>query len=477
MEKYSPITLMGGKAYIVNKIVSLLPESFDYFIEPCCGTAEISLGLIADGFIDGSKVWINDINFALIAFFKTLRDHPNELRRALMDVYKNHLFGDETLYQTACDFIEHPSDDTLEMAKHFYIMNMLVYAGKKPKKRKTKPGWSNYANPWKSGKGLTPSRINALMETSRLLKGVKITCLDFSKIVPPTKNTLILCDPIYKDDPKVEIDYYGVAFDHDRFAVWCNGLRPKCQMLITYNNHPDHLRSFSRWKILAYDVFYNTANVWKGEFVITNYDIPFKDMLGDWWNDVDMPPPLPDEKYEIVYADCPWSYYGDENKMGAACKHYQLMDVEDIKAMDVQSITADKSVCLLWATSPRLPEAMEVMKSWGFTYNNVIFQWHKTTKDGKVMSLNGVKPTYTKVGNTEYLLVGSTEPGGRSPWKGVSSIGAGMPQVVKAPRLEHSRKPDVFRELIVELLGDRKRIELFARRAADDWDVWGKDAA
>ena len=88
------------------------------------------------------------------------------------------------------------------------------------------------------------------------------------------------------------------------------------------------------------------------------------------------------------------------------------------------------------------------------------------------------RPSYVKPNNIEYLCVGSTQNRGLSPWKGVSDAGAGMVQLVQEPRMKHSQKPERFRELIMELTGDRNRIELFARRAAnDDWDVWGNQAA
>lgn len=45
--------------------------------------------------------------------------------------------------------------------------------------------------------------------------------------------------------------------------------------------------------------------------------------------------------------------------------------------------------------------------------------------------------------------------------------------VIYAPRLEHSRKPDVVREKLVQLLGDVSRIELFARQTSHGFDVWG----
>jgi hypothetical protein len=52
-------------------------------------------------------------------------------------------------------------------------------------------------------------------------------------------------------------------------------------------------------------------------------------------------------------------------------------------------------------------------------------------------------------------------------------INAGIVQSFTAPRLEHSRKPDVVREKLVQLLGDVSRIELFARQTSHGFDVWG----
>lgn len=52
-------------------------------------------------------------------------------------------------------------------------------------------------------------------------------------------------------------------------------------------------------------------------------------------------------------------------------------------------------------------------------------------------------------------------------------INAGIVQSFTAPRLEHSRKPDIVREKLVQLLGDVSRIELFARQTSHGFDVWG----
>lgn len=48
-------------------------------------------------------------------------------------------------------------------------------------------------------------------------------------------------------------------------------------------------------------------------------------------------------------------------------------------------------------------------------------------------------------------------------------------QVVMAPVEKHSKKPDIVRDKIVELIGDLPKIELFARQQAEGWDCWGNE--
>ena len=46
-----------------------------------------------------------------------------------------------------------------------------------------------------------------------------------------------------------------------------------------------------------------------------------------------------------------------------------------------------------------------------------------------------------------------------------------------SPLRGHSEKPDEAREKIVELMGDLPKLELFARKKTDGWDVWGNEVA
>jgi site-specific DNA-methyltransferase (adenine-specific) len=46
-------------------------------------------------------------------------------------------------------------------------------------------------------------------------------------------------------------------------------------------------------------------------------------------------------------------------------------------------------------------------------------------------------------------------------------------QVVIEAVGEHSAKPDEVRNRIVELMGNVPRLEMFARKKVEKWDVWG----
>ena len=76
----------------------------------------------------------------------------------------------------------------------------------------------------------------------------------------------------------------------------------------------------------------------------------------------------PRGRYRVITADPPWRYQNwTDAKNGAARSHYATMAAADLGALPVADL-ADERGCalLLWATWPKLPEALEVMPAWGF---------------------------------------------------------------------------------------------------------------
>lgn len=165
-----------------------------------------------------------------------------------------------------------------------------------------------------------------------------------------------------------------------------------------------------------------------------------------------------DNKYRVIYADPPWSYNDKQNtdKLGGAEKHYPTMSIQEL--CDLPIPAEDNAVLFLWVTSPLLEDCFKVINAWGFTYKSS-FVWDKIKHN--MGHYNSVRH--------ELLLVctkGSCTP----------DVQKLFDSVVSVERTDHSRKPQVFREMIDTLYPVGDRIELFAREAPEGWDVWGNMA-
>jgi len=179
-------------------------------------------------------------------------------------------------------------------------------------------------------------------------------------------------------------------------------------------------------------------------------------------------PPLPKtkKKYNIIYADPPWSFkhYSDKGKGRAPDNYYKCQNLQDIKDLPIQNITADNCVLFMWVTYPFLEKSFEVLKAWGFTYKTVGFTWVKKNK--KADSLFWGMGYWTR-SNAEICIIAT---------KGkITRQSSSVHQIINTPIEEHSKKPSITRERIIELVGDLPKIELFARQAPKGWDVWGNE--
>lgn len=171
------------------------------------------------------------------------------------------------------------------------------------------------------------------------------------------------------------------------------------------------------------------------------------------------------QKYSIIYADPPWSYKDKAlaGNRGAGC-HYQTQGLEWIKSLPVASLAAEDSCLFLWATAPLLPEALQVMDSWGFGYKTVVFTWVK--RNPKAGTWFWGMGNWTR-SNPEYCLLGV-----RGRPKRVSK---GVHSVCDAVIGRHSAKPAEIRTRIEALMGDLPRLELFAREEVSGWDCFGNE--
>lgn len=170
---------------------------------------------------------------------------------------------------------------------------------------------------------------------------------------------------------------------------------------------------------------------------------------------------LPDAKYRVVYADPPWDY-GNSMPPGTTVPrdYYPSMKLQAICDLPVREIVEDNAVLFLWTTSPHLEESFQVIKAWGFKYKSS-FIWDKVAHN--MGHYNSVRH--------EFLLVcvrGSCQPDVRKLFD----------SVVTEERTEHSRKPELFREIIDTIYPHGKRVELFRRGGKiGAWETWGNEAS
>lgn len=170
------------------------------------------------------------------------------------------------------------------------------------------------------------------------------------------------------------------------------------------------------------------------------------------------------KKYKIIYADPPWSYNDKMSGHSFSLDHeYETQSKDWIKNLNVELIADKNCVLFMWAVSPLLPEAFEVMKAWGFKYKTLGFCWVKQYKCGKVVKNLG---RYT-MGGVELCLIGTKGHPVRQA-KNISQVHFDI-------RTKHSKKPEAIRQKIVQVFGDIPRIELFAREKTEGWDVWGNE--
>lgn len=165
------------------------------------------------------------------------------------------------------------------------------------------------------------------------------------------------------------------------------------------------------------------------------------------------------KRYKTIYADPPWWIEAGGPKRGANW-HYPLMRTEDICALPVKDL-ADKDAHLyLWTTNAAFPEALTVIRAWGFKYITCITWVKNTVGFGQYFR-----------GMTEHCLFARR---GMPPPKMEDGHRVQGRTVFFAKRTVHSRKPKEMRE-IIERVSYGPRLELFAREQHDGWDVWGNE--
>ena len=168
------------------------------------------------------------------------------------------------------------------------------------------------------------------------------------------------------------------------------------------------------------------------------------------------------KKYQVIYADPPWQYDFACRKKAAIENKYPTMTQDELKLINIPA--ENNAVLYLWATAPKLLEAIDVINAWGFEYITHAV-WDK--------GYSGMG--YWFLGQHELLLV--AKRGKFSPPKPNLRIAS----IFTVKKSKHSEKPFIVRHWINKWFPNMTKIELFARpigelfEKEEGWDVWGNE--
>ena len=163
-------------------------------------------------------------------------------------------------------------------------------------------------------------------------------------------------------------------------------------------------------------------------------------------------------EFDVILADPPFSIAQGGSK--GAIKHYNLMSLEEIKAMPVEALCKKDAVCFLWTTAAALPYSFGVLNAWGFQYVS-IFIWVKLTL--------GLGDPLRNC--AEFCLIGRRG----KPERTCKS----QQNWDVFPVQWHSKKPEEMYAVIERLYANNQdRLELFARDRPSNpnWYIWGNEA-
>lgn len=163
------------------------------------------------------------------------------------------------------------------------------------------------------------------------------------------------------------------------------------------------------------------------------------------------------KRFGCLYIDPPWRYRNTRTR-GAAVKHYPTMSQAELIALPVAQLAAPDSHLHLWTTTSFIFDAIALVEAWSFRYESLLI-WHKPQ-----MGLGN----YWRI-STEMLLLGVRGDCPFPPGVEISSC-------QHHSRLKHSEKPELFRQLIMQV-SPGPYLELFARRDVPGWTVWGNEVA
>jgi len=162
--------------------------------------------------------------------------------------------------------------------------------------------------------------------------------------------------------------------------------------------------------------------------------------------------------YDLIMIDPPWRFvnWSEKGEEKGPESQYRTMTDEEILRLPVADLATENCLLWCWATWPKLPLALECLRSWGFDY-----------KTGGAWDKSRWGTGYIWRSVCEPILIATRgEPKVR---------GAGIPNLIDESRREHSRKPDAAYTMAEQMFPGARKVSLFERPVRPGWDGWGDE--
>lgn len=267
----SPLRYPGGKSKALGQIQNYIPADFAEFREPFVGGGTVFI-YIRQRF-PNVRVWINDLNYELIAFWTCARDDLEKLVAEIARIKQQTRDGRKLFQEFTTVDVTKLSQ--LERAVRFFVLNRISFSG-----TVEAGGYSEKAFHAR----FTHSSIERLERLKSVMPGVQITHSDYRRVIhQPGENVFIFLDPPYYSATDSRL--YGrrgvlhTTFDHDQFAQEMQHCPHR--WMITYDDSEKVRASFHFAHQLAWSFQYGMNNYKRSyaekgqELIITSYPIKY----------------------------------------------------------------------------------------------------------------------------------------------------------------------------------------------------------
>ena len=205
-----PFPYQGSKRGIAKFILPYLPADLDRVVEPCCGSAAVSIAAANRGL--ARRFWLNDLNVALMALWHEIVERPEELAAAYARLWhdqqpdrKEFFFG-----------VRRRFNESRQPGHLLYLLARIV----KGSIRYNADGEFNQS-PDNRRSGMRPSVMRRqILGVHRLLAGrTSLSSKDFRRVaLESTSQDLVYIDPPYQGTSQARDRRYCNGVGYDEFV-------------------------------------------------------------------------------------------------------------------------------------------------------------------------------------------------------------------------------------------------------------------